>query len=260
MTGQREAADVNNSASKGGILEWLWPPHYDQAITGSVFEYWGCAPVSTLVTRILFAIYFVVWFALGFERNLTGEYFAFLTIWGFIISGGYAIASVVLSSYQLQGDKDAGGRPLRRWTCVLFEIALPFEAVITILFWTLLWLPRYLDGDENFDYDFAVTVQLHGGGLLLLVIEFVLNRIPFFNRHLLVSLIVGCLYIPVNAAVTLIRDDPIYDIIDWMTPLSAVFALGSLAGLAIFHYFFMCLRRHAMSSDKPAEVPAGHGV
>jgi len=68
----------------------------------------------------------------------------------------------------------------------LFAAALPFQVVLTILFWVL-----EFDGDLNY-----VSFMVHGGGLILITIDgFFLSRIPLRAKQFIFFELLSGLYI-----------------------------------------------------------------
>jgi hypothetical protein len=68
----------------------------------------------------------------------------------------------------------------------LFAAALPFQVVITILFWVL-----EFDGDLNY-----VSFMVHGGGLILITIDgFFLSRFPLRAKQFIFFELLSGLYI-----------------------------------------------------------------
>jgi hypothetical protein len=72
----------------------------------------------------------------------------------------------------------------------------------------------------------------------MVLVDFILNRVPFMPRHLWVIVTILMLYGVDNIAVSLIRDKPIYAPIDPKKPLSYVIglALPILSSLAFLMY------------------------
>lgn len=106
---------------------------------------------------------------------------------------------------------------------LLFELTLPLEFVITATFWTLMYPSAHLE--VSLTYSLAV----HGGLLVLLLADYVLNRIRFIRRHCwgLVGLI--GVYTVVSFIVTMSLH-PIYGGLTYRD-LSSYLSILFLAGL-----------------------------
>lgn len=100
---------------------------------------------------------------------------------------------------------------LEKWVVVFFELAISFEIVITITFWFALF-PMIVKTGR---LDLPMNITVHALPLILLIIDFVLNRVPFVLRHIVIAIFVILIYGIMNMAITLITGHPIYPILDY---------------------------------------------
>jgi len=208
------------------------------------------ALLTTICTVHLILIMIDSW-----AEGQRAHYFQELTSWSLIIQTAYlwlatsctfiarrhiilagGIDALASTANQLQTTLPSFIRAL--W--ITFHIAMPAALTVTLLywlvvnpFWALVWTPDY------FSY-FA-----HGGNLLILLVDFMLSRMPFYPRHAIWFFLVALTY----SAWTLIHfwakvgshktcesypqnECPTYDIIDWHR-------VGPTAGVMIVVLFFV---------------------
>lgn len=120
-------------------------------------------------------------------------YFAQLTHWGALLVTGYF--AVALASYS--------GYSLRPIAYVLYEVGLPLQLLVTVTFWTLMY------PFVNIKSGLAYSIAVHGGLLVLMLADYVLNHIRFIRSHCWALMGLMGAYVVVSAGVTLILH-PIY--------------------------------------------------
>ncbi len=105
-----------------------------------------------------------------------------------------------------------------------FETAFIFENLIVVFFWVALYpvIPR--DNMTPFQLFGHYADHIIPGAIVL--IDLILNRVPFSNKHLWIILPLMILYGVDNIAVSLIRGKPIYAPLDPLKPISYVIALS----------------------------------
>ena len=79
----------------------------------------------------------------------------------------------------------------------LFHLVLSVCTMVTILFWTVIFPIRDVSGLSS--YQWYIVVDRHGLNLILVLVEFVLNRVPVRLLHFIYGVIVLILYIVYNA-------------------------------------------------------------
>ena len=89
-----------------------------------------------------------------------------------------------------------------KWQTLLFEIALTFQIMITIVYWTLLFKSTFQPG-KTLTAKFSLVLD-HFLPLLLLLIEYLLFSNPvFLKRHAYVVLGLLIIYTPINMGYSL---------------------------------------------------------
>lgn len=78
-----------------------------------------------------------------------------------------------------------------------------------------------------------MNVTVHALPLILLIIDFVLNRVPFVLRHIVIAIFVILIYGIMNMSITLITGHPLYPILDYKDYKTALYMLGMLVVLVL---------------------------
>ncbi len=122
-----------------------------------------------------------------------------------------------------------------KWTTILFELALSSEVVVFLIFWTIMF--PILEVHKQQIY-FGLVAD-HLVPFVLLMIEFIMNRIRFSIRHLVIAAKILVIYGVVNMIYTLSKGEPIYSGIDWKSFDSFVAIIVIfLASLSLFVLIF----------------------
>jgi len=120
-------------------------------------------------------------------------------------------------------------------------MALVFESVVTLIFWTMLY--KYVaDIDQGFLWNFLVRSQ-HTVPFGVLFIDFWLNSCVYELRFLWVELTIIFLYGMVNLVVTKVSGLPVYPPMSWDSVTSVLIALGCIPLAAIFAIIFYYLSK-----------------
>jgi hypothetical protein len=112
---------------------------------------------------------------------------------------------------------------LRRYAITVYEVILPIETIIVIVYWTLLFNPaEFVELYSQFS-----DISAHAVPLALLIIETVWGRLPFMLAHIWLVL-VGVAYVIVNAVFTVVDGKVVYKVLQWnLNPGGATtFAVG----------------------------------
>ena len=84
----------------------------------------------------------------------------------------------------------------------------------------------------------------HALPIIVLLIDFIFNRIPFFPKHLPLMLIIATMYLVVNMAVTLGTGTPVYSVMTWKDGWTAIYICASccavILGFFVFYYISSC--------------------
>ena len=122
---------------------------------------------------------------------------------------------------------------LEKFCIFIFGMTMAFEFLITIMYWTVLY---DWDGYSR-SIDAFLDIIGHALPLIVLIIDFIFNRIPFFPKHLVLMLIISVIYAIVNMAVTLGSGTPVYSVMTWKDGWTALYMFASC--LALLFGFFM---------------------
>lgn len=153
----------------------------------------------------------------------THFYLLFLTHWGCLITGSYYAS--VLAAYRYP--------KVERLAYVLYQTALVLEAFISLAFWTTVY--PFVD---DLHVSFLYTLSVHGGLLLLLLLEYPFNRIRFHLKHLWVCVGVLAVYLVLYISVAFtIR--PIYPMLTFRDLGSVVLVVGSVVVVYLLHRLVM---------------------
>lgn len=193
------------------------------------------------------------------EYNPTPEYFyVYLSAWGFVFTVLYFICSfltaAVLACHQRGQNEDAmTGKSgiLIKTTWSLFSLAFPFELVITVLFWVLVY-----DGGAV-DYTGLI---LHGIAWIVIGIDGILiNRIPMKMKQFIFCETIAICYTVWSVLHSVLNvgtpydeegeDGPIYDAVDWKNDTG--FAVGLALALLFIGNPIVYLFCRALSRALP---------
>lgn len=133
---------------------------------------------AQIIRLILWHIgYILVLYSWYDHRQYTMLY---MTQWGIHLS--WIAFTLIRMASQDQKDYPfrVSGYKFQVWRAaiVVFEVAISFEFIITIVFWTLLWKPRPLD------IGLVFNILNHSVPLISLLIEFYIQRWRFRYTHL----------------------------------------------------------------------------
>jgi len=112
--------------------------------------------------------------------------YKYFTNWGFTMTEFYFIIVVLAYAVDRFGSKAQdsnhfGNCKMWKWVTYLFQTAITWEVIITIVYWGLLW-PTETHVAHGWLYDFKRTILVHLLPLIFLSIDFALNRI-YFEWH-----------------------------------------------------------------------------
>lgn len=112
-----------------------------------------------------------------------------------------------------------------------FETALTFELIVTLFFWAVLF-PDMTESDKSDPFEFID----HIAPIVILIIEYSFNRIPFNMKHCPVSVGILVFYGIFNMAWTFTTGIPVYDPLNFKDLMSYVWIV-LLLGLEVLGYF-----------------------
>lgn len=157
---------------------------------------------------------------------------------------------------------------LYKWTTILYEMVVVYEFIIVPLFWTIIF-PGYVaserrarNGDlpdvDDFDraqeemrlgYIIVAGILDHSIPLIVLMIDFSYNCIPFLWRHFLCTLGVAIGYAIFNIIYSL-HIDLIYPILDYRTPFGALFPALGLLWTFLMYYMLVFFSQKKLKMQK----------
>jgi len=205
----------------------------------------GCLPPAAyLGVRVSL---FVVWLAcvlwsmeewLAAARGF-GYYFTKLTHWSAILELLYFFFAAFSTYRAIYGSEPVDVKPWFVYPTWILGATVPVSSLLVVL---LFWLLVYEGGTVE-----AITVVMHGGNLVLVVVDILLNRQPFYLQYFYIPMVFSATY----ALFTLIYylaggtfEDGvsryIYSAIDWSDPAgtSTILSLIVLLGVPFAYLAF----------------------
>ena len=138
----------------------------------------------------------------------------------------------------------------RAWKfyALLFEIAMCYEILISIFFWTMLY-PGLIKDNAFSDspWHFRQVCSDHCIPLILLTIDYMFNLVPFCYRHCSVGATIAMGYLVFNLVYTKVTGEPIYpplgwkSVMDWLMP---VFLFIGMVVIFLILKFLTDLKMH----------------
>jgi hypothetical protein len=128
---------------------------------------------------------------------------------------------------------------------VIFETAITFEVVITVVFWTFLFNPA-----QPVSLRYYYTRLVHSTPLLCLAMEFIYNKWVFRIQQFPIIVLPGIAYIGVNYEVTKVTGVPVYSILTWDSNLTYI-VLGGITVLYVLSFLifnYISAMRHISES------------
>jgi len=119
---------------------------------------------------------------------------------------------------------------LWKWSIFFYCASFTYEIIITLFFWSVLF-----PGIKHPD---AFTFIDHISPIVILLVDYSMNRIPFSIRLLPLSMILLLVYGIVNMAWTLSTGNPVYPPINFKSGMTAVWIL-LLALLEVGGFYLM---------------------
>ena len=122
-----------------------------------------------------------------------------------------------------------------KWCTCVFQITWLWNFIITTIYWAMLYP---FETHSYGPYETIWRNRDHVLPILLITIDWSINRMHFDWTFVWLNLILALIYGAINIAVTKISGDPIYPpIIAWDTPLHWVIGFLILPWFAL--YFFI---------------------
>jgi len=147
--------------------------------------------------------------------------YLFLTTWGVHLTCLSQLLIFISSIIEHNSSRFWGERYLWRFTWVLFEILVPMNILITLVFWVFLY-------PDLIGRDFKTTQKVefftsHSLPLIVTQIDFWVNGWMFKYSHLVIVIGFAIVYMIVNLIATFALGTPLYPIITWKDWGTAIF-------------------------------------
>jgi hypothetical protein len=126
-----------------------------------------------------------------------------------------------------------------KWYIFTFELAISMEVIITCFFWFILYdemssRPPY----STSNIQMLGLVAHHSLPLIMLLVDSMINALPFVQRHINMIVPMCLAYLLFNYYVTVTRGKPVYGIMNWKWPVGFVIPAALLGiGIGIFTLF-----------------------
>lgn len=130
----------------------------------------------------------------------------------------------------------------RRGAQTLYDMAVPFELLIFILYWALL----YTDGTDTTANEWFRDLTNHLIAFVLIWVDLLLSANRFPDRHVLIALAGAVIYLFINLGYS-DTHSPVYKVLKWDGAYSAILSIGSLIAICVF-YFLASLLAWALDS------------
>jgi len=157
----------------------------------------------------------------------------FLTNWGWCFVMFYLAASLIIN-IRLVANRRAGESVFKTYSAdvtpsmlrlhqvatILFQLALVFQIVVVLLYWTLLFPSAKHQSLQHFLFAFT----FHSFGAFVMLIEFIFTTVPVSKRHTFVTAMITLSYAPWNFIVGEYTGRLVYHIFTWKD-LKSVFLI-----------------------------------
>lgn len=185
---------------------------------------------TQLIFRCISLIILLFWFISEFIVKENAYQLVAFTIWG-LIASILSFMLLILHSYNRKRKKTWYHQWLWRTALLLFETAIVWEIVITIVFWSILYkdVKSFIFGgidDFNMHFDHIFPV-------VFLLIEFSTNKYLFRLQHWIIVVFLGSIYAAFNWVYVLTTGKRIYPILTWKDAMTAVWVVALFFGMIL---------------------------
>ncbi|KAL4465082.1 hypothetical protein ABPG73_022579 [Tetrahymena malaccensis] len=142
-----------------------------------------------------------------------GAFVEFLTFWGALNVQWYFLFTMIEMITFRINKKPSYYVKIWKFTHLMFEFAFCTQPLIVLVFWGFI-VPQLGDISQFGGLNIIFNSQLHGGFFLAIIIDFVINNIQFYKRHMLVIYFLTFVYGLINMGYSLIWS-PVYPGITW---------------------------------------------
>ena len=204
-----------------------------------------------------------------------GLHYQKYTVWGEIstLVVFFLLTLCSLEKYAKQINKENGqivkldNTWLYKSTAFLFQWAILCEATLTLLFWVYLWViatdTAHMSNDQIWDklrYDlFEDTENFnHSIPLALLLVELMINNIPFYWNHYCIVFMINVFYLMFQFCYCQITKEVVYPGIDWNNDAYKSLLKSLSTSIVTFSFFigmrvFTNLKRNLNGIDSRIE-------
>jgi hypothetical protein len=168
------------------------------------------------------------------------DYSQYFTYWSMWLSFFYflfiAILMIVKKAWHVQPPSLLLEQTwISRVGTIAFHIAYTSEIIVTLIYWAILYRPND-DETEDEELEALGNISVHAVPIILLTIDWVLNRIQHPVRFSIHFISFTIAYAITSYVAQVIKGEPLYFITNWDTWIAPVAMIGVFA-LAIATYY-----------------------
>jgi len=144
---------------------------------------------------------------------------------------------------------------LWKWSTVLSQMALLYEVIVTIVYWTVIHGMAWELKSKMGKLVPFIMIANHTVPIFLVLIEFCLNSLVYEISFLYVAeLPVIIIYGIINLILTKVKGKPVYPVMSWDSVESVLFAVGILPILILIAYLLRSLSNYKHSKYGHSDV------
>ena len=210
-----------------GIKKYIWETPEVSVYSG---KHSKALKVVRVISLVLMALVFLTTFP--FEPE---TYFLFLTCWGITLCLIYYFLVIVALFW----------KPVDPYSYVFFEISWAIEWVITLYYWC------FIAGLNGVEGNIVSDLAQHALPMVLLIVDYSLNRVLILRAHYLIVTMVFLVYILlVNMPYTLAQDEEIYPEINYENAFTYISFLICLVIAAVSLELGRYIKKKSKTSDE----------
>ena len=190
--------------------------------------------------------------------NEPETWFTLVTSWNYILCVVYYLTIFALhlrhhmTSSLDENESRIGWREKFYW--VLYTTSFIVCIAITVLFWALL----FDESTSRGAFDLFLSIDRHGLNLVLLLFEFMVNKIPVRIYHYIHPFVFLILYVAFNGVYFEFTGLLVYDVLDWTNPTNASLLVIGVAVSGLFlqfiFYFIDYLKRRFIAKEEDDDI------
>jgi hypothetical protein len=215
------------------------------------------APLAQVqLFRYIAVVILLFWLIVGFFVDEPFGQFIYMTTWGSYLSFFSLLLNIFATDDQVNNPGKVVGWQFWRWRTAVwfFEMALTFDVMITVSYWTLIY--SHQPHHKVVEW---YTVWIHILPLVSSLIDFYLTRWRFRMQRFVTVLAIGVIYGIFNFTYVRITGEPIYDVLTWESWSDSLLLMFGLLVLlsGTFWAFWRLSFILSLSSKSPASVQFG---